>query len=527
MIACLNVPYFAATVERRDTCAAGPAELGLVIGGQPWEPQPVYAFSHEAAQQGGKPGRSLRLAHVVSPEAHFMAAAPPRSHNVSAEVAGVLMAFTHLIEIEALWSPNIKQATSRPRWGPGVAFGRRLPASYTLDLESLPPAEALALSQEMGRQVRRQTQLTPAVGLAKSKFVAQVAATLARPNHARSITADEEGSFLASQPVHFLPLDKETARRLSLLGLHTLGQLAALPQASIRKLLGPSLAPDSPAGEGFTQFYRLVQERSGRRNLGDDLFLSVKADPPAGQEQIVYRFDGPVIDILVLERVVDQAATELAGRLQRSGSRAALQCQGAAAEAMRLFVCQNSLRTKDLALDVERRLVAGGQDVVDGRALQQQGQTRSGGSGLRLQVCRVGVGCVNVGVACTGDIAVAEQRIAELGAGGRIVGGRIGVRRATGKRKYGQQQQVGPLHWGLPHLDVGRAKTYAAGQEARNDPRGTCGMIENIPVRRVTTMATVSHRCPQSGILRSGDPGAALAGRYQNARAVGLPISCA
>ncbi|HSG15129.1 MAG TPA: hypothetical protein VLE70_02250 [Anaerolineae bacterium] len=319
MIACVSVPYFAATVERRDPCAAGPAELGLVIGGQPWEPQPVYAFSHEAAQQGVKPGMSLRLAHVLSPEAHFMAADPPRYHNVSAEVAGVLMDFTHLIEIEALWSPNIKQATSRPRSGPGVAFGRRLPASYTLDLESLPPAEALALSQEMGRQVRRQTQLTPAVGLAKSKFVAQVAATLARPNHARSITADEEGSFLASQPVHFLPLDKETARRLSLLGLHTLGQLAALPQASIRKLLGPSLAPDSPAGEGFTQFYRLVQERSGRRNLGDDLFLSVKADPPAGQEQIVYRFDGPVIDILVLERVVDQAATELAGRLQRSG----------------------------------------------------------------------------------------------------------------------------------------------------------------------------------------------------------------
>ena len=321
MIACVSVPYFAATVERRDTCgvAAGPARPGLVIGGQPWEPQPVYAFSHEAAQQGVKPGMSLRLAHVLSPEAHFMAADPPRYHGASAEVADVLMDFTHLIEIEALWSPNTKSATFRSRSGPGVAFGRRLPASYTLDLESLPLAEALTLSREMGRQVRQQTQLTPAVGLAESKFVAQVAATLTRPNHARSIAADEEGSFLAGQPVHFLPLDKEAARRLSLLGLHTLGQLAALPRASIRTLVGPSLAPGSPAGEGFAQFYRLVQERSGRRDLGDDLFLSVKADPPAGQERLIYRFDGPVTDILVLERVVDQAAAELAGRLQRAG----------------------------------------------------------------------------------------------------------------------------------------------------------------------------------------------------------------
>ena len=321
MITCINVPYFAATVERRDTCgaAAGLADPGLVIGGQPWEPQPVYAFSHEAAQQGVKPGMSLRLAHVLSPEAHFMAANPPRYHGASAEVVDVLMDFTHLIEIEALWSPKTEPATSRSRTGPGAAFGRRLPASYTLDLESLPPAEALALSREMGRQVRRLTQLTPAVGLAKNKFVAQVAATLTRPNHARSITAGEEGPFLASQPVHFLPLDKETARRLSLLGLHTLGQLAALPQASIQTLLGPPLALGSPAGEGFAQFYRLVQERSGRRDLGADLFLSVKADPPARQERAVQHFDEPVTDILVLKRVVDQAATELAGRLQRAG----------------------------------------------------------------------------------------------------------------------------------------------------------------------------------------------------------------
>jgi nucleotidyltransferase/DNA polymerase involved in DNA repair len=265
---------------------------------------------------------SLRLAHVLSPEAHFMAADPPRYYDASAEVAGVLLDFTHLIEIEALWAPHKNRAAKpagRSLTGPGTALGWRLPAAYTLDLESLPPAEALGLAQEMGRQVRRQTRLAPAVSLAKSKFVAQVAASLTRPNHARPVTAAEEGAFLAGQPVHFLPLGKEAARRLSLLGIHTLGQLAALPRSSIRTLLGPYLAPGSPAGEDFAQFYRLVQERSGRRDLGDDLFLSVKTNPPAGQEQAICRFDGPVADILVLEQVVDRAATELAGRLQRAG----------------------------------------------------------------------------------------------------------------------------------------------------------------------------------------------------------------
>jgi nucleotidyltransferase/DNA polymerase involved in DNA repair len=341
MIACVNVPYFAATVERRDgagghdagdhgTGVKAPVQAGrtpgLVLGGQPWEPQPVYAFSHEAAQQGIKAGMSLRLAHVLSPEAQFMAANPPRYADASAEVADVLLDFTHLIEIEALWTPamargkGLKPAAGQARTEDlGAARHWRLPAVYTLDLESLPAVEALGLAQEMGRQVRHHTRLAPAVGLAKSKFVAQVAAALTQPNHARPVAAAEEGSFLTRQPVQFLPLEKETARRLSLLGIRTLGQLAALPQASIRLLLGPNVRPDSPAGEGFAQLHRLVQERSGRRDLGGDLFLAVKAQAQDKQERLSYRFDGPVADRQLLERVIGQAAIELAGRLQRAG----------------------------------------------------------------------------------------------------------------------------------------------------------------------------------------------------------------
>ncbi len=76
MIACISVPYFAASVEHRDGLGAGWSKgnpPGLVLGGQPWEPQPVYAFSREAARKGVRAGMSLRLAHVISPDANFMA----------------------------------------------------------------------------------------------------------------------------------------------------------------------------------------------------------------------------------------------------------------------------------------------------------------------------------------------------------------------------------------------------------------------------------------------------------------------
>jgi DNA polymerase IV len=296
MIACIVLPYFAAAVERRHS-----ADLGrqpLVIGGRPWEPRPVYAFSQEVAQQGVAPGMSLRLAHVLSPQAHFLPASSPRYFDASGEIVDVLTDFTHLVEPEDVWQPF---AGGREQQ---TAGGRCLPARYYLDLEKLPFAEALPLAQEMGRAIRHHTHLAPALGLASGKFAAQVAATLARPNHLRPVPAEEARSFLAACTVHFLPLDRETRRRLRLLGIHTLGDLAALPVAALQAQFGAAL----------TSYYHLA---------GDLLNLSgrtaVQPAPPEKEVQVTLRFDGPVADSLSLEAALGRLATRVAGRLQAAG----------------------------------------------------------------------------------------------------------------------------------------------------------------------------------------------------------------
>lgn len=296
MIACLAIPYFAAVVERRDDDSL--TKVPLVIGGQPWEPRPVYAFSPEVAQSGVTPGMSLRLAHVLSPHSHFMAAAPPHYLDAAGEVTDVLTDFTHLVEPEELWQPTFDAKQQ------GTAAGRCLPARYTLDLESLPLAEALPLAQEMGRTIRQQTRLAPAIGLAGSKFAAQVAASLARPHHARPVPPDEEANFLATRPIHFLPLDKEMARRLRLLGIHTLGQLATLPPDSLSSQFGPELVP----------FYYLAQGRTAE--AGYSPLSSVRPAIPAKWEQVTCPFDPPLANTLSLKAALTRLAIELAGRLQ-------------------------------------------------------------------------------------------------------------------------------------------------------------------------------------------------------------------
>jgi DNA polymerase-4 len=289
MIACLSVSYFAATVERRDNGEL--AQTPLVVGGQPWEPRPLFGYSREAAQRGVKPGMSLRLAHVLSPHSHFVPAALPRYQGAAGEVVDVLTDFTHLVEPENLWQPPER---AQPYL---TAATRCLPAHYYVDLESLPLREATPLSQEIGRTVRSETRLAPSVGLAADRFTAQVAATLGRPNHLRPVTPETERDFLAQRSISFLPFQKETARRLHLLGIRTLGQFARLPQNAVQEQFGAEALP----------LHRLARGEASQRTV---------AQPAPPALKLARHFEPPLGDSLIVRNVLQQMAMALAGRLQ-------------------------------------------------------------------------------------------------------------------------------------------------------------------------------------------------------------------
>ncbi|MCB0033264.1 MAG: hypothetical protein KDE51_04570, partial [Anaerolineales bacterium] len=221
MIACVTVPYFAAAVERRDRTAL--AETPLVIGGEPWETRPVYAFSEEAAVQGVFPRMSLRRAHLLSPQARFLPANQRHYRHAAAEVLDVLSEFTPLIQPDPLWLPD--EVPQRPRTEPE----QQLPARYFIDLEQLSWAQTLRLSQEIGRTVRTTTRLSPAIGIATDAFTAAIAATSTRPHHLLPVAEMDTQRFITSKPLTFLPLEQETLRRLKLLGLRTVGEFMALP----------------------------------------------------------------------------------------------------------------------------------------------------------------------------------------------------------------------------------------------------------------------------------------------------------
>jgi len=82
------------------------------------------------------------------------------------------------------------------------------------------------------------THHSPRLGCGKGKFIAWTAATRAKPGECVVVKAGEEGVFLAAQPLAALPIDADTYRRLRLLGLRTLGDLAALPEDAVAAQFG-------------------------------------------------------------------------------------------------------------------------------------------------------------------------------------------------------------------------------------------------------------------------------------------------
>jgi hypothetical protein len=76
------------------------------------------------------------------------------------------------------------------------------------------------------------------MGIARCRFVAECAARMASPGKILRVFPGEENHFLSTLSVHFLPAQPETLRRLELLGITTMRQLALLGKDPLYQQFG-------------------------------------------------------------------------------------------------------------------------------------------------------------------------------------------------------------------------------------------------------------------------------------------------
>ncbi len=228
MIACVVIPNFAIAIHRRDSPALTQGVLILHAA------EKVYAASEHGYQAGVEVGMSIREAQLLCSGAHFVRADIEKYRGIFRQVVETLTTFTSLVEPESdLWP------TEKPRkqkLSPVKTTSRN--AVVYLNLERLRPDEVVRLAETIITFVLKKIGLLASVGLTAGKFPAFVAATSATPGTTHLIPSGQEAIFLADLPVGSLPVHRETHFRLELLGIHTVGQLAALPAGSFSTQFG-------------------------------------------------------------------------------------------------------------------------------------------------------------------------------------------------------------------------------------------------------------------------------------------------
>jgi DNA polymerase-4 len=200
----------------------------VVAGGEESHPETrpppgrsvVSAASYEARPFGVHSALPLSRALTLCPQLVALPVDIGHYASISKQVFSIFHSYTPLVEPGSLDEAYLDVSGSRLLHGDGEQIARTIQDR---------------LQQELG--------LPASVGVATSKTVAKIGSDLRKPRGLVVVPPGEEASFLAPLAIERLPgAGPKTCARLKLVGLNTLGKLAAAPARLLTEVLGPGAA---------------------------------------------------------------------------------------------------------------------------------------------------------------------------------------------------------------------------------------------------------------------------------------------
>ncbi len=143
-----------------------------------------------------------------------------------------------------------------------------------------------AIAGRLRAEVREEVGLPITVGVARTKFLAKVASTVAKPDGLLVVPEDGELGFLHPLPVERLwGVGAVTAKKLHAVGLTTVGDVAQVPEAALMALVGPAAGRHVHA-LAHNRDPRRVRAGRRRRSIGSQRALG--RSPPSWTDLDAY-----------------------------------------------------------------------------------------------------------------------------------------------------------------------------------------------------------------------------------------------
>ena len=383
--------FFCAVEELRQPDLRGKP---FAVGGRPNERGVVSSCSYAARQCGVHSAQPMAQALRLCPDLLVVAPNQDAYREMSVQVMAILHDWTGLVEQLSI----------------DEAF---------LDVSDL-PQPGLELARALQSQIRDRLGLPCSLGVATNKLVAKTATDVGKGKHRGStppsavevVPPGQEAAFLAPLSAQALwGVGPKTAARLAELGIHTIGDIARLPDAVLARQFGQAGREMGQHARGIDE-RPVVPERSARsisqevtfdrdvsnpdylydtlRKLSEEVARSLRQkDLCAGTIRLKLRwpdfttlsrqvsFDQPVDQ----DRIIYEAALSLFSSVWTVGRAVRLSGVGAA----RLVESAHQLTLWDTPDQKERRLLDAldtlrerfGDDIVrSGRTLKKPGRAK-------------------------------------------------------------------------------------------------------------------------------------------------------
>ncbi len=205
----VDMDAFYASVEQRDR----PELRGqpVIVGGSAGTRGVVSAASYEARKCGVHSAMPTATARRLCPQGVFLPVRMGHYAAVARQIRDLLLSFTPLVEPLSLDEAFLDVHGCEGLFGSAEDIARRLKT-----------------------RIRAELELVASVGVAPNKFLAKLASDLSKPDGLLVVDAERVAEFLAPLPVSRLwGVGAKGEERLRLLGLKTIGDVAATPQRVI------------------------------------------------------------------------------------------------------------------------------------------------------------------------------------------------------------------------------------------------------------------------------------------------------